>query len=140
MRSFSRTIFSTSSRCLGEQAQAPLHILLVEDHVDTRETLARLLHRYGYQVDTAQDAKTACEKAARNQFDMFISDIGLPDGSGYDLIQRLLRHQPVPSISLSGFGMESDFQKSRAAGFSEHLVKPLDFKLLRETIERLRAA
>ncbi len=120
-------------------AQAPLHILLVEDHVDTRETLARLLQRYGYKVDTAQDAKTAREKAARNQFDMFISDIGLPDGSGYDLIQTLLRHQPIPSISLSGFGMESDFQKSRAAGFSEHLVKPLDFKLLRKTIERLRA-
>ncbi|MEI7959006.1 MAG: response regulator, partial [Verrucomicrobiota bacterium] len=71
---------------------------------------------------------------------MFISDIGLPDGSGYDLIQRLLRPQPIPSISLSGFGMECDFQKSRAAGFLEHLVKPLDFKLLRETIERLRAA
>ncbi|MEI6352049.1 MAG: ATP-binding protein, partial [Verrucomicrobiota bacterium] len=118
--------------------QAPLHILLIEDHLETRETLARLLQRYGYQVDTAQDAKTAREKAGRKPFDLFISDIGLPDGSGYDLIQTLRKRHPVPAISLSGFGMESDFQKSRAVGFSEHLVKPLDFKLLRATIERLR--
>lgn len=117
---------------------ADFRILLIEDHTDTRQTLQRLLSRAGYQVETANNAQSAREHARNATFDLFICDIGLPDGSGYDLIHDLHQLQSIPAISLSGFGMEADFEKSHAAGFAEHLVKPIDFKQLKEAIERLR--
>ena len=118
---------------------SPLRILLVEDHRDTRQVLARLLTRFGYQVDTANDARTGRERAWSAKFDLVISDIGLPDGSGLDLVQAIHARQAVPAIALSGYGAESDRQQSRRAGYSEHLVKPVESARLRETIERLTA-
>ena len=68
---------------------------------------------------------------------MLISDIGLPDGSGLDLMRQTRMLCSMPGIALSGFGMEHDLQRSKEAGFSEHLTKPLNFQLLTDTIERL---
>jgi len=117
----------------------PCRILLVEDHCDTRLLLARLLKRFGYEVDMAEDARTALDLAGTADFDILISDIGLPDGNGLQLVQSIHERQPIPAIAVSGYGAESDRQQSRDAGYSEHLVKPIDSKRLVETIERLLA-
>jgi len=121
-------------------ARPPLRILLVEDHTDTRQMLERLLKRYGYQVDTAEDVRTARERIQNMKFDLLVSDIGLPDESGLDLLRSIDQNQAMPAIALSGFGTESDLRKSREAGFAEHLVKPIDFQHLREAIKRLGKA
>jgi CheY-like chemotaxis protein len=71
------------------------------------------------------------------QFDLIISDIGLPDGSGLDIMRLVRKRRPIKGIALSGFGMEEDIQRSREAGFSEHLTKPVDLRVLREAIRRL---
>jgi PAS domain S-box-containing protein len=117
-----------------------LHILLVEDHDDTRAVLARLLERRGHTVFPAQNIATALLLAESCEFDFLISDIGLPDGTGYELMARLRLLQPsLNGIALSGFGMASDIEKSRAAGFSEHLVKPVAFESLRAAIQTVAA-
>jgi len=72
-------------------------------------------------------------------FDLLISDIGLPDRSGYDLM-RELRHKGLPGIALTGFGSEHDITEARAAGFSEHLTKPINFERLEEAIQNLLEA
>src|SRR5437764_10249500 len=96
-----------------------VRILLVDDHEDTSRAMKRLLERIGYEVRTASSVAGALEAATRNPFDLLISDIGLPDGSGLDLLRRLRQNgdggaaRPVKAIALSGFGMEEDLRKSR---------------------------
>jgi CheY-like chemotaxis protein len=114
----------------------PLRILLVEDHDDTRTSLERLLRHFGYEVQGAQDAIDAHQKIEKQIFDILISDIGLPGQSGLELVQEIRKRRPIPAIALSGFGMDADVKQSRAAGFAEHLVKPIDFTKLREAVER----
>lgn len=104
-----------------------LRILLVDDHDDTRAVLDRLLTRCGYTVFGAHNIATAVAIAKQRPLDILISDIGLPDGTGYDLIGQLRLNQPcLVGIALSGFGMLSNMEKSQAAGFSIHLVKPVN--------------
>ncbi|HYR58831.1 MAG TPA: ATP-binding protein [Chthoniobacteraceae bacterium] len=119
---------------LPRKAPADLRILLVDDHADTRIALERLLRRRGYQVESAHDVHSALELAARLPFDLLVSDIGLPDESGFELIRKLQLAHPIKGIAVSGFGMEGDLQKSRAAGFSEHLLKPVNFQELEAAI------
>ena len=107
-----------------------MRILLVEDHEDTNRSLTRLLRRRGYQVQSATSLQTALELSARDEFDVLISDLGLPDGSGIDLMQQLNSNRPIFGIALTGFGMEEDVRKSRDAGFKHHLVKPIDLTKL----------
>lgn len=114
-------------------------ILLVEDHDDTRNTLTRLLGRKGHQVIPAPNGNLARIEFARGEFDLIISDLGLPDGSGLELITRLREIHITPAIALSGYGMESDIVSSKAAGFDSHLTKPIDFEQLLNTVERLVA-
>ena len=109
-------------------------ILLVEDHSDTSRTMKRLLHHSGYQVRTADSVASALREAEAGAFDLLICDIGLPDGSGLDLMRQLLAKQPVKGIALSGYGMEDDVRRSREAGFAEHLTKPVDVRRLEEVI------
>jgi len=80
--------------------------------------------------------ESALEAARRDSFDLLISDAGLPDGTGAELITRLRELQPVPGVAISGFGMNGDVQKSLAAGFSTHLIKPITFEQLEEAIAR----
>src|SRR5437588_742426 len=90
----------------------------------------------GYDITVAYTADQATEKARQENFDLLISDIGLPDRSGYELMKEM-RGRGVPGIALSGFGMEHDVNRARAAGFSEHLTKPINFERLEEVIQQL---
>ena len=112
----------------------PMRILLVEDHEDTNRSLTSLLRRRGYQVRSALTFQSALELSAKEKFDVLISDLGLPDGSGIDLIQKLASKPPL-GIALTGFGMEQDIRKSREVGFHHHLVKPIDLNKLDSLIQ-----
>jgi HAMP domain-containing protein/signal transduction histidine kinase len=112
----------------------PMRILLVEDHEDTNRSLTNLLRRRGYHVQSALTFQSAVELSSREQFDVLISDLGLPDGSGIDLIQKLASKPPL-GIALTGFGMEQDIRKSREVGFQHHLVKPIDLNKLDSLIQ-----
>jgi len=112
-----------------------LRILLVEDHGDTARVMGRLLASTGNEVKTAGDVAMALDLAGKEAFDLLISDLGLPDGNGYDLLRQLrARGAKMPAIALSGYGQEQDVRQSMTAGFSAHLVKPTDLQKLRETI------
>ena len=113
-----------------ESKHKAMRILLVEDHEDTNRSLTNLLRRRGYQVQSALNFHSALDLSAREQFDVLISDLGLPDGSGIDLMQTLQSKRPVIGIALTGFGMEDDIRKGREAGFRYHLVKPIDLNKL----------
>jgi signal transduction histidine kinase len=115
-------------------------ILLVEDHQDTAVVLSRALKRKGFDVSTAHMVATATELFETHEFDLVISDIGLPDGNGIDLLTKLNPIRRVPAIALSGYGMDHDLEKSRAAGFVEHLTKPVNWDSLCESIERVLAS
>jgi HAMP domain-containing protein/signal transduction histidine kinase len=113
-----------------ESRHQAMRILLVEDHEDTNRSLTNLLRRRGYHVQSALNFHSALDLSAREQFDVLISDLGLPDGSGIDLMQALQSKRPVIGIALTGFGMEDDIRKGREAGFRYHLVKPIDLNRL----------
>jgi len=119
------------------RADTPLRLLLVEDHADTVRTLARLLRLDGYTVRTAHSVAEALSLATAEPFDLLVSDIGLPDASGLDLMRAVRRDRAVPGIAMSGYGMEDDVRASRAAGFAEHLVKPVNVPQLRAAIRRV---
>ncbi len=108
-------------------ARRPLRVLLVEDHVDTAEMMALLIGTMGHRVVTAGSVAEALAAVGRERPDLLVSDLGLPDGSGLDLLRELTaRGLAVPAIALSGYGAPADIRNSKAAGFAEHLVKPLD--------------
>lgn len=115
----------------------PLRILLVEDHEDTLRVLARLLSSLGHGVHSASTVASALEVSSREQFDLLISDIGLPDGSGHDLMRRLRQLQDLRGIAVSGLGMDADLARSKAAGFDEHLVKPVSVDRLEDAIREV---
>ncbi|MGA2245963.1 MAG: response regulator [Verrucomicrobiota bacterium] len=105
-------------------------ILLVEDHEPTRTSLARLLMHRRYEVVTAASAAEAKALAGTTNFQLLISDIGLPDGNGYDLMIELRRSRPIKGIALTGYGMEQDVARSQHAGFLAHLTKPVGIQSL----------
>jgi signal transduction histidine kinase len=115
-------------------------LLVVEDHQPTLDVLARLLGRQGHDVSTAGSVEAALELAGRGKFDLVISDIGLPDGNGVDLMVQLTRDYGLRGIALSGYGMDDDLARTRAAGFIAHLVKPIDFQRLNNVLEQLARA
>jgi PAS domain S-box-containing protein len=115
-------------------------ILLVEDHPDTARTMARLLKHLGYDVKTANSAATALQLTDDNPFDVIISDIGLPDATGYELMKQLRERHGLTGIALSGYGMEDDMRQSREAGFLEHVVKPVNLTQLDAVIRRIVTA
>ena len=120
----------------------PLRILLVEDSEDSLLVLARLLRLRGHEVVAADSVGSAAEVSATaaGAFDLLISDLGLPDGTGLDVIRLVREHSDCPAIALSGFGMESDIRRTREAGFAAHLVKPVELSQLEATIRQVVAA
>jgi PAS domain S-box-containing protein len=123
----------------GERPRAPrsLHVLLVDDHADTREVLSRLLTRCGHQVSSVDCATGALNFLDRGRFDAMISDIGLPDSTGYELVRQAKQRQPLKGIALSGFGTEQDVRRSREAGFDYHLTKPVSFQDLQALLKKI---
>jgi hypothetical protein len=115
----------------------PASILLVEDHVDTARVLRRILEHAGFEVAHADTVATARELASNRRFDLVISDVGLPDGTGVDLMRYLHTQYQLSGIALSGFGTDDDVAASSAAGFAEHLTKPVDWPQLRSAIDRV---
>jgi PAS domain S-box-containing protein len=99
--------------------------LLVEDHRPTRKALAHLLSRRHYEVVSVGSVSEARATAGREYFDIVISDIGLPDGNGYDLMTELRNRHGLVGIALTGYGRDEDVDRSQAAGFSAHLTKPV---------------
>ena len=135
-----------SSSALAEDAQDSAasmpgrsrRILLVEDNGDTAQTMKMLLGECGYVVETAGDVRQALKAVESASFDLLLSDLGLPDGTGYDLMQELRRRgNELKGIALSGYGQEEDMRRSKEAGFSAHLVKPADADALIDTIAAL---
>jgi signal transduction histidine kinase/ActR/RegA family two-component response regulator len=117
----------------------PLTILLVEDNADTLNFLSKILTLRGAHVRTANNLQSALQVASEAKFDVLISDIELPDGSGLELMWRLRATQAVNGIALSGFGSSEDIKLSRAAGFAEHLTKPVDLRRLENAIQQVVA-
>jgi DNA-binding response OmpR family regulator len=110
----------------------------VEDHFDTARMMRRLLKMEGHEVAMAGDVATALRLADSQEFDLLISDLGLPDRSGIELMRELrARGSMLRGIALSGFGQEDDIRQSREVGFAAHLTKPANPKRLVETIAKL---
>ena len=112
-------------------------VLVVDDHQDTCTGMKMMLERRGYEITVAYSAEQAVQKAHNQDFDLLISDIGLPGRNGYELMRELRESKGMPGIALTGFGSEDDISKARAAGFAEHLTKPINFERLQEAIQSL---
>jgi PAS domain S-box-containing protein len=119
-------------------AERPLSILLVEDHADTAEVIAELLRDRGHRVVVAGSVAAGLE-AAHAGIDLVISDLGLPDGSGLDLMRGLKERYGLTGIAFSGYGTDEDRRESIAAGFAAHLTKPVTFDTLLGEIRRIGA-
>jgi len=115
-----------------------LNLLLVEDDLMTSRIMARLLRQVGHTVTTANTLEGAL-RVASPDFDLVVSDIGLPDGSGLDLMRRINEAHGLCGIALTGFGADEDIERSRQAGFVTHLTKPIDFRRLEEAIQQFAA-
>ena len=112
-----------------------LTILLIEDHVDTAEVMAQLIRSLGHEVSVVglvADALAATQSAG---FDLIVSDVGLPDGTGLDFIKAFREHSDVPAVALTGFGTDEDVRRCLDAGFTSHLTKPVNFGQLEQLIE-----
>jgi signal transduction histidine kinase len=129
-------VATVHGKTTSEAAQQGLKILLVDDHLDTCAALEKLLVRRGHLVAATHNMRSAMEAAVRNKFDLLISDIALPDGSGMDLMMQLRAISKIPGIAISGFGNNGDIKRSLQAGFSEHLIKPIKLENLEAAIER----
>jgi signal transduction histidine kinase/response regulator RpfG family c-di-GMP phosphodiesterase len=127
---------SAASAPVSPVARKVMRVLLVDDHVDTNRSLTQLLRRRGYHVQAAHSVQSALELAAHERFDVLVSDIGLPDGSGVDLMQTLKAKHPIFGIALTGFGMEEDLRRSHDVGFHHHLIKPVDLNKLDALIQQ----
>src|SRR5438874_1041071 len=116
-------------------SEGVFRILLVDDHADTCAILEKLLTGHGHRVTAAHDMSSALGCAEGERFDLVISDVGLPDGSGMELMTHLKATSRIPGIAMSGFGTSADIERSLGAGFSEHLVKPITMERLESAIE-----
>lgn len=121
----------------NHSATGHLRILLVEDHPDTREALITLLGNSNYAVQGASSVEAALQLAAAQPFDVVVSDLGLPDGTGYDLMKQLRDRYAIKGIALSGYGMEDDQRRSREVGFLDHVIKPVNVGELIAVIQRI---
>ncbi|HEY1048122.1 MAG TPA: response regulator, partial [Prosthecobacter sp.] len=115
-----------------------MRILIIEDHVPSRQALQRLLTRRKHTVETAGSGEEACQKMKAASFDLIICDIGLPDTDGYVLAQELLQLQPeVPIVAMTGYGTENDIRRAEMAGFVCHLTKPVSAARLEQMLAKV---
>lgn len=116
--------------------QAFMHILVVEDHQDTRQVLTRLLNRWGFDVSAAENLQGGLNRLETEPIDVILSDIALPDGTGYALISEVRRRgRDVLAIALSGYNYPADVHVAKLTGFDHHLSKPCDCQQLRSLLE-----
>jgi signal transduction histidine kinase/ActR/RegA family two-component response regulator len=124
----------------AQPTQRPLRLLVVEDHGPTLDVLSSLLQVARHQIKTARDVASARQLAETHVFDLVLSDLGLPDGSGLDLMIELRERYGLEGIAVSGYGMDEDLERSRQAGFREHLVKPVTLDEITAAIARATEA
>ena len=130
----------TDAEVLGSEPHDRRVALVVDDVADVTEMLAVVLTHAGYSVVTAASAPAALEAARERQFDVVISDIGMPEMNGYQLAQemRLLPgYETVPMVAVTGYSMFDDKERSTNAGFNAHMTKPIDPRALLDLIEQL---
>jgi hypothetical protein len=101
--------------------------------------LSRLLTHFGHQVLTADNVRSALDIVASGEIDVLVCDIGLPDGSGYEVVSQTRLARPIKAVALTGFGTEEDLRRSKEAGFDFHLVKPVDFHELQNILDKIAA-
>lgn len=111
-----------------------LHILLVEDHLDTAQLTARILQAEGHRVELATTIAEAKRRCWGEPFDLLIADLQLPDGFAWELRERLTACHAIPAIVVSAHGRPEQIERSRQAGFSQHLVKPWTLEQLRQAV------
>jgi CheY-like chemotaxis protein len=123
-------------------SQSPLRLIVVEDHANTAEGLKKFLKAVGYEVFVATDMTSALWLATSVQFDLLLSDLGLPDGTGWDLLKQLNADQRnnIRAIAFSAHNSPEDLKQSAEAGFVEHLPKPLSPTKLCAAIQRVATA
>ena len=127
-----------AARTKGEGREEELHkVLLVDDNDETLSTIARLLRSSGFEVRTAVSVKSALAALDSERFDLLVSDIGLPDGSGLEIMRHGRDHLGLKGIALSGYGTDQDGRASKEAGFTHHLVKPSDLGRLVDLVRRM---
>ena len=128
----------TAETRVAPKTTRSLRILLVEDHGDTRKTLSRLLRHFGHQLSVADCTESALHFIDLNDFDVVLSDIGLPDGTGYEVISqaKAKKKHHVMGVALTGFGSDEDIRRGKEAGFDYHLTKPVDFHELRTVLDQ----
>ncbi len=117
-------------------AKKSLRLLLVEDHADSAELLAELLVSRGHHVRVASTASDALARAAEETFDLVVSDVGLPDASGYELMAKLRDRHALRGIALTGTRMTD---AAASSGFVAYLTKPIALRTLEETLESVAA-
>jgi two-component system CheB/CheR fusion protein len=117
----------------------PLRIFVVENHPDTLQYLRMYLEQLGHKVASAETMRSALDRMPKEKWDVLISDIGLPDGTGWDLLKNLAQARARINVAMSGFGMHSDVMQSTAAGFQHHLIKPFQPEELDEILEEAEA-
>jgi CheY-like chemotaxis protein len=125
---------------MSQGASRSLSILLVDDHKDSLDLLARLLRRCGHTVETATRVDDAVRAVEQQRFDILVSDIGLPDGSGTEIMRALHAQQGAPGVALTGHGEEHYARACEDAGFAAHLLKPVVFDRLVKTMESILPA
>jgi len=135
------TVPPAAPKVASDSTKAPevkrLRILLAEDHEDSLAALERLLARWGHEVKTATTVAEAVEVMSTFEADLLLSDIGLPDGTGIDLLEQVRKIREVKAIAMSGYGMEADLKLTKHAGYLDHLIKPISADRLKEAIARL---
>ena len=115
-------------------------VLIVDDNADSADSIAAILETSGHEVEVAYSAQKALEMAVEHQPDIVLLDIGLPDMDGYEVAKHLRQTPELKEmrlIAITGYGQESDRQRSREAGFDEHLVKPVEWQKLEELLASL---
>jgi CheY-like chemotaxis protein len=116
----------------------PLSFFVVENHNDTADAIRMFLEAQGHTVTVAPDVKTALQLAPQTTFDVLVSDIGLPDGDGWQLMKELRKSMPnLKAIAMSGYGMRADLDRSKAAGFVTHIIKPFGPAELNEAVKKV---
>jgi CheY-like chemotaxis protein len=118
-------------------SRGKVKLLLVEDHVDTARALTRLLENRGYKMESVPTVAAGLEAINRDKFDLILCDLGLPDGTGIELIEEVRKARATPAIALTGFGMQQDVERAERAGFDAHLTKPVNLQKLEAAIWRL---
>jgi hypothetical protein len=114
--------------------QPSLHILVVEDNDATLMVMQKLITHLGHRVSTAASIAEARSQLATGQFDLLLSDLGLPDGNGIEILQQIDPAARPRAIALTGYDDDDDLRQTREAGFTLHLTKPINFDQLKAAI------